>query len=169
MTRLYLLRHAKAAWAQPGMRDFDRPLVAEGRSNAETLGAMMLAGGYLPERVLCSAALRARETWAGVARQLDRRENGVTFSDALYSSDAAGYLAIVNEAGDAGSILVVGHNPMMEDLSLVLPGDGEEKARAGIASGFPTCCLAVIRFPGGLAEAAPGKGFLEAFVKPAGS
>lgn len=166
MARLYLLRHAKAAWAQPGMRDFDRPLDAEGRRDAETLGAAMLSAGYLPQRIVCSTALRARETWAGAARRLGGRENGVIFADTLYSTDATGYLAIVRDAGDADSLLLVGHNPMMEDLSQALADSGEERAKAGIASGFPACGLAVISFPGSLAESAPGKGHLEAFVTP---
>lgn len=169
MARLYLLRHAKAAWAQPGMRDFDRPLDAEGRRDAEALGAAMLSGDYLPERIFCSTALRARETWAGVARRLGGSANGVVFSDALYSVDATGYLTIVRDAGDAGSLLLVGHNPMMEDLSRALAASGEERAKASIASGFPACGLAVIRFSGSLAEAAPGKGHLEAFVTPSAS
>lgn len=168
MTRLYLLRHAKAAWAQPGMRDLDRPLDAEGRRDAEALGGAMLARDYLADRIFCSTALRARQTWAGVSAILGGRADSVVYSDALYSSDATGYLAIIRGAGDAGSILVIGHNPMMEDLSLALAGDGEASARSSVASGFPACGLAVIRFPGSLAEAAPGKGHLEAFLTPAG-
>lgn len=166
MARLYLLRHAKAAWAQPGMRDFDRPLDEQGRREAAALGAAMLAAGHAPAKVLCSTARRARETWDGVFRALGGDERDVVFDDSLYSSDATGYLAMIRNAGGSESVLVVGHNPMMEDLSLALAGGGEEEAKRSVSSGFPTCGLAVIRFPASLAEAAPGKGHLEAFVTP---
>ncbi|RVB55078.1 histidine phosphatase family protein, partial [Mesorhizobium sp. M7A.F.Ca.CA.004.06.1.1] len=62
MSRLYLLRHAKAGWALPGMRDFDRPLDASGRSDAEMMGAAMRSRLYVPDRTLCSNAKRAKET-----------------------------------------------------------------------------------------------------------
>lgn len=163
MSRLFLLRHAKAAWAQPGMRDFDRPLQAVGRSDAEALGAEMAARGHAPERVLCSTALRARQTWAAVADPLGVGVETAVFEDRLYSSDATGYLTLIQESADAETVLVVGHNPMMEDLAAALAGDGEASM---LAAGFPTCGLAVMRFSDSLREAAPGKGVLEAFLKP---
>lgn len=163
MSRLFLLRHAKAAWAQPGMRDFDRPLQPVGRSDAEALGAEMAARGYAPDRVLCSTALRARQTWAAVAGPLGVGIETAVFEDRLYSSDATGYLTIIQGESEAGAVLVVGHNPMMEDLAAALAGDGEASM---LAAGFPTCGLAIMRFPASLSEAAPGKASLEVFLKP---
>ena len=55
-TRLYLLRHAKARWADPGTRDYDRPLDLSGRADADLIAASMLLSGYMPDRVLCSGA-----------------------------------------------------------------------------------------------------------------
>ena len=89
------------------------------------------------------------------------------FFDTLYSEDAAGYLAIIRENGGAGSLLVIGHNPMTEDLAMAVSGDGEEGARGMLNHGFPTSGLAVVRFPGDLAHAAQGGGYLEAFLTPA--
>src|SRR5262245_47015244 len=87
MSRLYLLRHAKAGWAQPGMRDFDRPLEPLGRTDADSIGAAMRANAYIPDLVLCSTAKRARETLDWVAHHIG---NGrVVFSDSLCSTDAA--------------------------------------------------------------------------------
>ena len=164
MSKLYLLRHAKAGWALPGMRDFDRTLDETGYADAETVGMSMRAAGYVPDLTLCSNAKRARETLEGLAGHADTGK--VIFLDKLYSEDATGYLEIINENGAAGSVLVVGHNPMMEDLAMAVAGSGEENARATLNSGFPTSGLAVIRFPGPLTEAAPGKGYLEAFFTP---
>ena len=65
-------------------------------------------------------------------------------------------------------MLLVGHNPMMEDLAMALSGDGDAHARSALlCRDFPTSALAVIRFPGKLSETAPGKGYLEAFLTPA--
>lgn len=165
MSRLLLLRHAKAGWALPGMRDFDRPLDATGVADAEATGAAMRASGYVPELTLCSNARRARETLEGIAGSTDTGR--VIFTDDLYSSDAAGYLDKIRENGRHSSILVIGHNPMMEDLAMAVSGDGDPSAHETLEHGFPTSGLAVIRFDDGLANAAPGKGYLEAFLIPA--
>lgn len=167
MKRLFLLRHAKAGWAEPGMRDFDRPLDASGRRDAEAIAAAMAECGLAIDAVLCSTARRARETWAPVAEKIARPDTGITYSDDLYGHNAAGYLALVRMTREeARSLLVVGHNPMVEDLAFVLAGDGAEGARATLAAGFPTCGLAVIVLPGAFAEATPGKGYLETFLTP---
>jgi phosphohistidine phosphatase len=165
MSRLYLLRHAKAGWAEPGMRDFDRPLEPNGRTDADSIGAAMKARSYAPELVLCSSAKRARETLDWVARHTG---NGrVVYSDSLYSTDAAGYVDFIRVTADADTVLLVGHNPMMEDVAEALSGDGDPHARSALHGGFPTSALAVIRFAGKLSEVAPGKGYLEAFITPA--
>ncbi len=165
MTRLFLLRHAKAGWALPGMRDFDRPLDASGHLDADATGAAMREKGYEPDITLCSNARRARQTLEGIAGQADTGR--VLFLDHLYSDDAAAYLSLIREHGECGSILLIGHNPMMEDLAMALAGDGEETARVTLHAGFPTSGLAVIAFPGGLDAATPGQGFLETFLTPA--
>ena len=162
---LYLLRHAKAGWAAAGMRDFDRPLDERGRVEAEATGRAMRKAGYLPGRTICSNALRARETLESVAGQTDTGR--VVFLDALYSEDATGYLDLIRQHSVDGSLLVVGHNPMTEDIAMALAPAGGDKALTLLHSGFPTCGLAVIRFEAGLATAALGKGYLEAFLTPA--
>ncbi|MCX7303335.1 MAG: histidine phosphatase family protein [Hyphomicrobiales bacterium] len=165
MSRLFLLRHAKAGWALPGMRDFDRPLDATGHADAEAMGAQMRHRGYVPDVTLCSNARRARETLEDIAGQADTGR--VIFCDSLYSEDAAGYLALIRENSDSGSILVVGHNPMMEDLAGAVAGGGNASARSTLGLGFPTSALAVIAFAGSLRNALPGGGYLEAFHTPA--
>lgn len=164
MNRLYLLRHARAGWALPGVRDFDRPLDETGIADAEALGITMQAASHVPDFTLCSNARRARETLERVA--IHACTGRVHFTDALYSEDASGYLAMIRQNGAHGSLLVIGHNPMMEDLASAVAGSGEEKALATLNFGFPTSGLAVLRFDGGLGAAAPGGGYLEAFLTP---
>jgi phosphohistidine phosphatase len=165
VSKLYLLRHAKAGWALPGVRDFDRPLDASGIADAEAMGAAMRAGGYVPDLTLCSNARRCRQTLEGIAGHADTGR--VLFFDKLYTEDAAGYLATIQEHGSAGSLLVIGHNPMTEDLAMALASDGDGEAREMLAHGFPTCGLAAIRFDSGLDGVEPGAGYLEEFLVPA--
>lgn len=164
MSRLLLLRHARAQWAQPGTRDFDRPLDEGGLSDAEAMGATMRLSGYVPDKVICSSAQRARQTWEAAAPHLATGD--VTFTDGLYSTDSAGYVDIIRSADGDGTLLVVGHNPMMEDLAFALARDGDGDAMASVASGFPTSGLAVLRFTTPLSRIAPDDGYLEAFLTP---
>ena len=166
MSRLLLLRHARAAWAEPGMRDFDRPLDASGRADADAIGAVMAQDRVLPRRVICSSARRARETWETVMRHLPIAD--VIVTDQLYITDATGYLNFIRDNDEVDSLLIVGHNPMIEDVCFALAADGKDTATGARSSGFPTCGLAVIDFPGGLADVAPSAGFLEAFYTPSG-
>ncbi|MGN6469401.1 MAG: SixA phosphatase family protein [Rhizobiaceae bacterium] len=168
MSRLYLLRHAKAGWAEPGMRDFDRPLTDRGKQDAAAIGMAMRASGFIPDLVLCSTAKRARETWECTARTIGPVPAPPVFVDGLYSCDAPGYLSIVRKtSGDPPSLLLVGHNPMIEDVAVACAARGDGAERAALSSGFPTSALAVIEFSGPLADAAPGKGYLTAFLTPA--
>ncbi|MGN6465523.1 MAG: SixA phosphatase family protein [Rhizobiaceae bacterium] len=168
MSRLYLLRHAKAGWAEPGMRDFDRPLTDRGRQDAGSVGAVMRASGLIPDHILCSTARRARETWECVARTIGPVAAPPVFVDSLYGCDAAGYLSIIRNApGGPPSLLIVGHNPMIEDVAVACAASGHRAELAALASGFPTSALAVIDFPGELAGVAPAKGTLTVVLTPA--
>lgn len=147
------------------MRDFDRSLDASGVEDARAIGAAIHKSGYVPELTLCSNARRCRETLETVAGQADTGR--VLFLDSLYTEDAAGYLAIIREHGNVESLLVIGHNPMSEDLAMALAAGGHEDTRESLSYGFPTAGLAAIRFDCRLTEAEPGAGFLEAFLVPA--
>jgi phosphohistidine phosphatase len=167
MSRLFLLRHARAAWADPGDRDFDRALTEDGARESAAVGALMRANGYLPGRVICSPARRALETWRGVAAGLGLKPGEALIADPLYSGDAGGYLTILRNTGAADALLLVGHNPMIEDLAIALCDGAAGPARADLDKGFPTAGLAVLTFAGALSEAAPGTGALDAFFIPA--
>ncbi len=129
MSRLFLLRHAKAGWALPGSARF-RPAARRIRPRRRRGHRRRHARrGYVPDLTLCSNARRARETLEGIAGHADTGR--VLFSDTLYSEDAAGYLSLIHENADSGSLLVIGHNPMMEDLAMALSGNGEASRARG--------------------------------------
>lgn len=163
MSLLLLLRHAKSGWATPGVRDFDRMLDDTGRSEAATMGQEMARRGLRPDFVLCSPSARTRQTLQMLG---DLGGPRTLYPERLYSENAAAYLEEIRSAANAANMLVVGHNPMMEDVATLLTGGGDKQARQALAAGFPTAALAIIRFEAPLASVAPGAGRLEAFLRP---
>ncbi|PRD41565.1 histidine phosphatase [Phyllobacterium phragmitis] len=166
MSRLYLLRHAKAVGSAPGMKDFDRPLSNKGAEAARKIGSAMMATGFIPDLALCSTAKRTRETLDNLRLTLTTPFS-VVESSALYTADANGYLDAIHSASNASSLLLIGHNPSMGDLALALAANGQPALLDRLTHGFPTAGLAVIDFDGPLTLAEAGAGTLRAFITPA--
>ncbi|WEX07418.1 histidine phosphatase family protein [Chelativorans sp. AA-79] len=166
MHRLYLVRHAEASHPKAGGADFDRPLSERGKRDAAMLGITMRTEGFRPAFVLCSSALRARQTWEGVARGFAAPFPETTYLSELYRGDAADYQILIATAPVADSLLVVGHNPMVQELAFSLPRSGEAQARTAVGRGFPAGALAVIDFAEPLWRIASGKGILATFLSP---
>ena len=165
MATLFLLRHARASWPQPGARDFDRPLEQSGRDDAVAMGLRMANEGLFPAAAICSTAVRAKETLAEIVVGMDT-SFPVTYDERLYSADATGYLDIIRNAGADEPVLIVGHNPMMEDTAAMLADQSGKEDRRRLLEGFPVCGLAVIDFETPLAGIAQSSGRLRAFLKP---
>ncbi len=167
MSQVFLLRHAKAVWPSPGQKDFDRTLDAEGMDAAKLVGQELKRSGLKPDIVLCSPAIRARQTFEYVALETPFI---LDIAEKLYSAGPDAYLMAVRMAGleheAANSVMLVGHNPMMEELAIALIGH-EPSVHAPFMSGFPTAGLAVISFHTPLADIRPGTGTLQAFFSPA--
>ena len=144
--RLILLRHAKSAWDNQDIADFDRPLANRGRKAAPIVGAYLARKQYVPELVLCSSAKRASET-------LDLTIAGwpkpptVKKLKSLYLAMPREMLKRLQTAGEAyGSGMLVGHNPGIADLANWLVQSGDPAARAALSRKFPTSAVAVIDF-----------------------
>ena len=158
---LLVLRHAKAA-GEPGVNDLERPLTGRGRRDADAAGHWLLARGVRPDLVLCSSSRRTRETWARISAALGPAAPGddaVSLASRVYHAGAQDLLDLVNEQPeDAGTVLIVGHNPASLDLVAWLTG------RSGFS--FPTCALAVIQLGQSWAAVAPGGGELASIWTP---
>jgi phosphohistidine phosphatase len=155
MPTLIVLRHAKAA-SPTGLLDIERPLADRGRADAVRVGDELRAAGRLPERVLCSTAVRTRQTLDGLA--LDAP---VEFEPRIYDNDAEEILQLLREQDDeVGTLLLVGHNPSMHQLVFGLTG--------GAGDHFPTSATAVVEFDGAWADLWPGSGRLVSFWTPGG-
>jgi phosphohistidine phosphatase len=169
MILLFLLRHAKAGWTQPGKKDFDHQLNETGRDEALLVSEAVKKRYEQPQSVTCSTAIRARETWSIFAGVYRCDPESAAFSAALYGGDATAYVSAVEEQPPGTKVLlIVGHNPMMEDLAHLLVAGGDETALAALRSGFPTCGLAVLSLECEFEAVRPRSARLEAFLTPAG-
>jgi phosphohistidine phosphatase len=167
MRRLMLLRHAKTELSQPGKPDRDRPLLPRGEQAAPKVGAFMTRHALVPDRVLCSTARRARETWALVAKAFSEPPPA-TFEERLYAASPDALLDLVRETGrESHSLLVVGHNPGLHNFAVMLIASGEVAARERLREKLPTAGLVVIDFPlDDWAKLHPQAGRLDRFVTP---
>jgi phosphohistidine phosphatase len=167
MKTLLLLRHAKSSRDDPALRDFDRPLTARGRKAAASMGRLLSERGLLPDLILSSPARRARETCERLAPELAGAPEA-RFEERLYMAEASILLRIARGlADDAGTALLIGHNPGIERFAGQLAGIATGDAGQRLAAKFPTAGLAVLRFDAASWTAlSPGAGRLEAFVTP---
>jgi phosphohistidine phosphatase len=161
MKTLTLLRHAKSGWDDMSLRDFDRRLNAKGKRAAATVGRHMRDQGLGYDLVVASPAVRVMETLDGVASGYGRSLDPV-WDKQLYLASATTLLDIVQALpSEHRSVLLVGHNPGLEDLTLLLavdPGEAEEK--------YPTATLAELTVGERWADARPGSATLTRFVRP---
>lgn len=156
--RLLLLRHAKSSWDDPELADHDRPLAARGRKASKLIKMHLRGKQPHVSVVLCSSARRARETV-----DLVRPGGELVIEPGLYGASAEGLLEHLREVDDEHDVvMLVGHNPALEDLVLDLAGPG-----SGLAGKkFPTGALATLTFTGPWRELSAGHAELEALVTP---
>jgi phosphohistidine phosphatase len=168
MKTVLLMRHAKSAWGDPILDDFDRPLAARGRGAGPAMAAHMEALGLSPDHVICSAAVRAVETWTLMA-PLFEGDIPMAVDEALFHASPGGLLVALRAApGDAARLLLIAHSPGIETLAATLGGpQSDREAYARLCAKFPTEALAVIEFDidewRGLGETG---GRLSVFVTP---
>lgn len=160
MKRLHLLRHAKSSWEDPDLPDHERPLAPRGEKASRRIADHVRGERIAPELVLCSSALRTRQTLAALLPVLGgdvevRLENG------LYGAGLGEILTRIRQVDESvGSVLVLGHNPTLHELALALTGRDDTLER------FPTGALASVTFAGAWADLAEGGAELEGFYVP---
>ena len=133
MKTLMFLRHAKSSWAEPGISDHDRPLTERGKQDAPRVGQWLKEQGLTPDLIVCSTAKRAVKTANKVARTCGY-QGVIEETDTLYLAPADQYLEYVRQLPDQHNlVLVVGHNPGLEDAVEALTGHCERLATATLA------------------------------------
>ncbi|ATE66694.1 histidine phosphatase family protein [Rhizorhabdus dicambivorans] len=166
--KVTLLRHAKSGWDDPVSRDFDRPLNAKGKRAAHRVGEYLRQHDIHFDHVVASPAVRVVETIEHLAEG-----TGETIAPAwdkrVYLASAVSLLDVIQEADDRyDNLLLVGHNPGLEDLVLMLvPDSPDDAARDQVEEKFPTASIAEISFPVDRWEdIRPNGGALSLFVRP---
>ena len=155
---LLLLRHAKSSWDDPALDDHDRPLAARGRKAAKLIGAHMRREQIRSSVVLCSSALRARETLDLVAPAGEAQ-----IEPELYGASAEQLLERLRRVPDeVDAVMLIGHNPAIQDLAVTLVAGTSELATRK----YPTGALARLTFTGAWGELAPRHAELAAFIIP---
>src|SRR3712207_4042833 len=133
MKTLYLLRHAKSSWANATLADFDRPLNERGKRAAETIGNYLKANSITPELILCSTALRTRETLA-IVTQAAELNSEPRYDQRIYEASCSRLVEVISQIeNDRNVVMLIGHNPGLEEILLLLTGKRQEMATGTLA------------------------------------
>lgn len=164
MRRLYLLRHAKSSWELAGQLDFERGLTERGEDDLALISGLIVERGIVPDFIFCSGARRARDTLKGVAKALPSSAH-VEYTDAIYQASTKDLLDVLRGVpAKYNSVLLVGHNPAMHDLSVEIGRESEELVR--VAAKFPTAALAEFELDGEWADLGEDTADLTRFTRP---
>ncbi len=168
---LFVLRHAKSSWDDPGLDDHERPLAPRGRRAVKVLAEHLRAHDIHPAQILCSTSRRTRETLEGVDPDGER-----LIEPELYGASAGGLLERLRQVpNDVESVMLIGHNPAVQLLVLRLAGgtgasgrggDGDGSSVSEVQSKFPTGALATLEFNCSWDKLGPGRAQLVGFVRP---
>lgn len=165
------MRHAKSSWDDPALDDFDRPLGPRGRKAARRMGGYIEREGLAPDLVVCSAARRARETWR-LAREEIGGEIRSNVTRSLYLASPDRLLRAIRRVPDSAErLLVIAHNPGIQELAVRLDADTDDGRGSGPSAGmrakFPTAALAVLSVDArSWSGTAGGRAQLVKFVRP---
>ncbi|HEX7813644.1 histidine phosphatase family protein [Dyella sp.] len=157
MHELILLRHAEAQPARPGGDDQDRRLSGRGEQEAKAAGTWLASHGVKPDLVLCSPSERTRATCTLALASLEHAPEP-QLADEIYDATPGELLALLDQHDEAGTVMLIGHNPGVERLVALLVEGRSDEFR-----GMPPAGLAVIHLHGSLE---PGNARLDAFWSP---
>jgi len=187
---LYLVRHAKSDWEDPGLADRDRPLAARGRKAASTLAGHIERSGISPALVLCSPARRTMDTLRLISGSF-RDPVEILVEDELYGASMGELLRRLRKVpAPTPSVMLIGHNPAIHELALSLISSGASRGASRVSSGalrgasegagaatsadslkqlkakFPTGAMATLAVPGPWKDLGDEPADLREFVLP---
>jgi phosphohistidine phosphatase len=162
---LFILRHAKSDWSGGASQDSERPLNKRGRKDAPRIGAWMREHYLYPGTILCSSAVRARETLEAVAQELALQPERIRILQELYLADLNTLLELLRDVPEKeNSVMVVGHNPGLDRLVSYLSKTPIPMTEAGKL--LTTACLAHFKLPDDWHDL-EGRGELVQIIRPA--
>ncbi|MEZ5691112.1 MAG: histidine phosphatase family protein [Rickettsiales bacterium] len=146
--RLIILRHGQAVNAGFNEHDHSRELTSRGIKEATEMGELLASGDFIPDKVICSTAQRTRMTFDNIEKALSEPLN-VDYLPQIYNaSEHEIFNQIVTITDDIKTLMLIGHNPALYQISLTLAKDGDKTMHDNLHTGFPTCSLAIIEFNG---------------------
>jgi len=162
---LLILRHAKSDWNAGARSDFERPLAKRGKKDAPRVGEWLFREGLVPDLVISSPAERARQTAEKVCKSMDYKKTKIQWNKELYEAEGRDLLPVLARCSpDARTVLLVGHNPGLEDLVLFLVGDEVERPADGKL--LSTAAIARLEMPDDWCALGPGCAHLVAITRP---
>lgn len=162
---LLILRHAKSDWETDAPSDFQRPLAKRGRKDAPRMGKWLREQGITPDHVLSSPALRARQTVEHVCDELGLDRKTIEWDENVYLAELNTLLEVIaNCPTSARRVLLVGHNPGLEDLLEYLCRDATSLPSDGKV--LPTATVARVELPDKWKRLVPGSGKLVSLTRP---
>jgi phosphohistidine phosphatase len=165
---ILLLRHAKSAWSDPRLEDHERPLNRRGEQAAKAMAAHIACQEPRPDLILCSTAMRTRQTLAPLVKLLDAPAPPIALEKVLYLASEDVLLARLRAVGDdVATVLLIGHNDGIWHFAEALAGSGPADTLAALREKYPTGTLATLRAPDRpWRDLAPGVAELVALVRP---
>ncbi|OOO03226.1 MAG: 2,3-bisphosphoglycerate-dependent phosphoglycerate mutase [Chromatiales bacterium USCg_Taylor] len=163
--RLLVMRHAKSDWYSGPGSDFDRPLAKRGERDAPRMGRWLREQGLIPDRVVSSPAVRARQTCCLVCESLAIKKGQIHWEPEIYAAEVTALLNVLARCPEKTQrVLLIGHNPGLEDLVAYLAAD--TGGLAGRGKLMPTGAVVGIRLPDSWAGLRPGCGHIESHRVP---
>lgn len=165
MKTLHLPRHAKSSWKDPTLNDHERPLSKRGRAAAKAMAKHLERTRIAPDIVLCSTAVRAKQTLGHFAKRL--RPAKVVFEAGIYEAPHRNlwkFLWALPE--QVQTVVMIGHNPGLNELALEVADTGSLNQLSSFEGKFPTGALATFSFDGMWKDLQPHSAHLISFVQP---
>ena len=163
LATLMLLRHAKSDWFADNSTDKDRPLALRGRKDAVRMGQWFVEQNLVPDVTLCSTACRASETINIISKPWSEAQENITHTDAIYEASMGELLKLIDQQDPCEKLLLVGHNPTMDDLLCFLSSTSPPQSDNGKL--MTTAAVAVLDYEGEISTE-PGSASLRALVRP---
>ncbi len=163
--QLIIMRHAKSDWSEENRSDFDRPLTDRGRKAAERMGKWLKQKRYRIDRIICSPALRAKQTCQLVAEQIKVPGHNILFDAGIYEASLNDLTSLIDRYGkEIHTLLLIGHNPGLDQLLCNLSQDPPPVNSAGKL--LTTASLAVLDFSNRGITTEPQQGHLRCLIRP---
>jgi phosphohistidine phosphatase len=160
---LVVIRHSKAV--HDGSADIDRALAPRGLADAAVAGRWLLSQGIAPDHAFVSPSLRTRQTWRAISAELGDEACGPTIATRIYDNTVGDLLDVIHDVDpDARSLAIVGHNPSMHELVLMVLADAT--SAPSLAASYPTSAVAVLDVSGQWSDLGTGGAVLRDYVIP---